>query len=164
MKPIIKLKNIKVLESLSEETHCFTAVLYVDGKKFADVSNHGHGGNDDVHPFNKDYQKVVDLENKIKRTYPKIESEFLEGGMDNSLEIICCNMINDWLIMRDFKKLMKRVCYVKPNEIDIYQLPSKFKPSPETIQAIKAKASWAKKVIFLADISEDEAFQIFKNN
>ena len=31
---------------MSEETHCYNAVVYVDGKAMIDVSNEGHGGAD----------------------------------------------------------------------------------------------------------------------
>lgn len=38
------LKNLKVCEWASEETTCFTATLYVDGKRVGECSNDGHGG------------------------------------------------------------------------------------------------------------------------
>ena len=37
------LKNFKVMAALSEETLCFTASLYRDGKKIGHVGNRGHG-------------------------------------------------------------------------------------------------------------------------
>ncbi len=42
-KPKIELKKIKYSESLSEETPAYTATAYVDGVRFAEVSNHGTG-------------------------------------------------------------------------------------------------------------------------
>lgn len=44
--PNFEVKNVKVIESMSEETLCFEASLYVDGKKVGHASNHGHGGPD----------------------------------------------------------------------------------------------------------------------
>ena len=52
----IKLKNLKVIKSMSEETLCFTATVYVDGKKAGTASNRGFGGMTDVYldkPFMK---------------------------------------------------------------------------------------------------------------
>lgn len=46
----IELKNIKEVKSLSEETPCFTATVYIDGKKAGVVSNHGTGGPNNYHP------------------------------------------------------------------------------------------------------------------
>lgn len=40
----LSLKNVKVHKDMSEETVCFSATLYIDGKRAADVSNSGHGG------------------------------------------------------------------------------------------------------------------------
>lgn len=48
---IIELKNLKTLASLSEETHCYTATIYVDGKPAFQASNRGHGGCDDYRPI-----------------------------------------------------------------------------------------------------------------
>lgn len=40
----ITLSNLKISNSLSEETTAFTAIICVDGAKVADVKNHGQGG------------------------------------------------------------------------------------------------------------------------
>ena len=40
----ITLKNVKVHRDLSEETLCFSASIYLDGKKAGTVSNRGCGG------------------------------------------------------------------------------------------------------------------------
>jgi len=40
----VTLKNIKVCQFASQETLCFEATVYIDGKKAGHVSNDGHGG------------------------------------------------------------------------------------------------------------------------
>jgi len=45
----ITIKNLKVIKALSEETLCFTATVYVDGKKAGTASNRGFGGMTDVY-------------------------------------------------------------------------------------------------------------------
>lgn len=40
----VSLKSIKHFAAGSEETDCFVATLYLDGKKAGDVRNDGHGG------------------------------------------------------------------------------------------------------------------------
>mgnify|MGYP003301036993 FL=1 len=42
----LELKSIKHAQWKSEETQCYDAKLYVDGKPFALVGNHGQGGAD----------------------------------------------------------------------------------------------------------------------
>jgi len=44
--PKIELKNLKVAEFASQETTCFEATVYVDGKRFCTVRNEGSGGPD----------------------------------------------------------------------------------------------------------------------
>ena len=46
---MFELKKVKYMASLSHETHCYSADLYLNGAKVAEISNHGHGGCDDVH-------------------------------------------------------------------------------------------------------------------
>jgi hypothetical protein len=83
---IYTLKNVKVCEWASEETFCFEATLYIDGKSFGRVHNEGRGGahyydfrNDD---HTLDYlidaliaqhfvvQDVKKLRNKMAKKYP----------------------------------------------------------------------------------------------
>jgi hypothetical protein len=47
-----ELKKLKFHEDMSEETPCFSADLYENGKLVAHVSNDGHGGNNNVYPAN----------------------------------------------------------------------------------------------------------------
>ena len=45
----ITLKNLKVAKFMSQETTCFQATVYVDGKKAGTAENEGHGGCTNVH-------------------------------------------------------------------------------------------------------------------
>lgn len=44
----LQLKRVKIYEELSDETICFAAELYSDGKKVAVARNDGRGGSTDV--------------------------------------------------------------------------------------------------------------------
>lgn len=44
----LQLKRVKIYDELSDETICFTAELYADGKKVATARNDGRGGSTDV--------------------------------------------------------------------------------------------------------------------
>jgi hypothetical protein len=41
---MITLKNLKHFAAGSQETYCFTATVYLDGKKVGTAENDGHGG------------------------------------------------------------------------------------------------------------------------
>lgn len=49
--PRIELKNVRYAAFASEETSCFQATVYVDGKPFCLASNDGHGGPDFYEPI-----------------------------------------------------------------------------------------------------------------
>jgi hypothetical protein len=62
----LSLKNLKFHEDMSEETPCFSADLYEDGKLIAHVKNSGRGGCNDIHPAKglkyNDVQHVTDID------------------------------------------------------------------------------------------------------
>ena len=45
----VELKNLKVHNDMSQETTCFSATLYIDGKKVGQARNDGQGGPNMVH-------------------------------------------------------------------------------------------------------------------
>lgn len=46
----IELKRITVSERQSDETLCFAATIYLDGKRAGEARNAGHGGETEVYP------------------------------------------------------------------------------------------------------------------
>ena len=58
----LELKNIKYFESMSEETPCYSADIFINGKKAIHVSNHGNGGSDSQFPLDPfTFKDVRDL-------------------------------------------------------------------------------------------------------
>ncbi len=61
-----QLKKVKVHDDMSEETMCFSAELWENGKHVANVSNRGHGGCNDVYPIPplkyRDIEKYTSLD------------------------------------------------------------------------------------------------------
>jgi hypothetical protein len=66
----IQLKNIKYASFASQETLCYEASVYFDGKRVGHVANDGHGGCDYQDPSDKDgWAKMIDyidLLNELK--------------------------------------------------------------------------------------------------
>lgn len=50
----VELRKFKHYPSMSEETECFIADLYVDGKKIGVAENSGKGGCNDTHVFKRE--------------------------------------------------------------------------------------------------------------
>lgn len=100
-----EIRNFKHLESRSEETNCFSAVLYVNGKKMADCGNSGHGGSTDV----KFFPQYREMEREIKeflKTQPKIK--FGNYEFDRTLDYIVDELVEELLKAKNFKKILKR--------------------------------------------------------
>lgn len=112
----IELKKIKYSKSLSEETNAYTAQIWVDGKHFCDVSNHGYGGGDEHHPINGKHGTFVEelqrLNAEIKATYPAKDTGMMLKGkpfiMEQDLESVCNDLLAEHLITKDLQRLLKR--------------------------------------------------------
>ena len=114
----LELKNIKHTAWASEETHCYQASLYVDGKPVAIVSNDGHGGPDRTgihgnfslvsHDF-VTYRAILSAVEAHFKSLPKTNPcDIFPDGMEQTLEFWCCDQVNDWLSARELKKKLKK--------------------------------------------------------
>lgn len=160
----LELKNIKFLASLSEETPAYTATLYVDGKKLCDVSNHGHGGCDEIHPHNAwDAYKRVDewVAANHEADYYEHNGEKLE--IKASLEGWCHTEVFAQGDKKNFaSKLSRSVMYVKPNDKNVYGASfPKGKDKAAVLAAYKAKYPT---FTFLNGMPADEAFKLYQAN
>jgi hypothetical protein len=95
----IEVKNIKTNMAFSEETICFKADVYVNGKKVFYAENDGHGGMTSVMPYGIDerkiYHEVIEYlaskgKDEIERKYP--------------LEYLVDDVIDDYVNERERKK------------------------------------------------------------
>jgi hypothetical protein len=59
--PEIELKAVKALQQASDETLCFEASVYLDGKKVGTVGNRGQGGPNFYHMDRTDEARLADL-------------------------------------------------------------------------------------------------------
>ncbi len=112
----IVLKSIKVVKSRSEETICFTAVMYVNGSKTADVSNGGYGGSHDFDIHNTEMFKQAE---SYIAGLPPTDGSF--GPLEMNLELFISMYVGEYLekkeIEAEHKKMMKlcvnSLCYGK---------------------------------------------------
>jgi len=127
----LELKNIKHTEWASQETLCYQADLYVDGKPVALVSNDGHGGCDREyqHPKHKGDFRVWVLAMAAVHDYFASLPMDEKYGMAQQLEYWCADTVNDYLTARDLKKaLRKKFLFTLKDRAGLYE--SKTRPSP----------------------------------
>lgn len=107
----IELKNVKYAEFMSEETSCFRATVLIDGAVAGEVSNEGHGGADEFHPW-----KLAERLNAYGATLPPTVSKDLRDPHDSTkpfvmkqdAESLIGDLLTEWLMARDLKKLIRK--------------------------------------------------------
>lgn len=163
----ITIKNVKYAAFASQETHCFKATLYVDGKPFGYVSNDGHGGCDDVYPLNNckkedipKWRKRLDaIEKELGKEKHECSFNDPKTGkpamLDNDLEMVVGGLMNDWHRMNEVKKILRRISYIRDGKV--YQMPAKYKPTAAAIQQIQAAKFWKKDNVLLNVGGKNEA-------
>lgn len=169
-KPVIELKNIQFAAFASEETNCYEATLYVDGERWGTVSNEGHGGPDNFHGVGgKNWNDIRELDKRIAETYPKIDMTKYGEGMEpmaSSLEIICGDLINEHLAIKEVKSALKRyLLFTKPNQQGVFQVPLKQKGKTFSADAV-AKAMQAREpnITVLNAMPIAEAVALYRAN
>lgn len=119
----IELKSVKCAAFASQETNCYSASLWVEGKKIGTVSNEGHGGCDSFHG---DWDAYRAADKWCKANLPK----WTLGGCsdephDTDLELHCGSLFQTWIYTRDLKRGLKtKVIFRKPDG-SIYELKHK---------------------------------------
>ena len=115
----LEVKNITHYARGSEETPCYNATVYINGKKAIEVSNDGHGGCDRQHTYPQ-FMEKWDGENVLRtlneycvKTFGSEKYEW--GEVDIDLENYCHNELYKHLDTKALKKELKKnyVCVEK---------------------------------------------------
>tara|TARA_R110002110_G_scaffold86439_3_gene225604 strand:+ start:2986 stop:3477 length:492 start_codon:yes stop_codon:yes gene_type:complete len=159
----IEIKNVKHSEFASQETHCFEASVYLDGKKVADTGNDGHGGCDNTYFVNDAAQKAV---NDYIASLPKHVCSFTDPNtgepaiLDESLDMIVGELVNEFLLKRDMKRdLSKRVLFTVANG-EVHQSRT-LKAAQRDALLANIPAAW-EAVSILNLLPTNEALAIYK--
>lgn len=153
---IITLKNIKHAEFSSQETHCFEATVYVDGKRSFIAKNDGHGGCDYYHPVKDNTQQNVNA--MIKKINAELGKEKTsQYNLDNCLEFVVCDLINEYLTDKEIKRVLKKVCCVKNEQLYILNV----KPTSDRIENLKQESWWKPEYKILNEMPIEEMRQYF---
>lgn len=114
----ITLKNIKHSAFASEETECFQATIYIDGKSTGTtVSNRGCGGCNDYHGGNA-YERLT----QYAKMLPDIETDIKnpDGSMFTyrpDADSIVDHALNNYLMDKELRQLCKtKVCFRIPGQ------------------------------------------------
>jgi len=172
--PLVELKNVKHNERLSEETHCFSAAVYLDGVRVCEVGNRGHGGEDEFHAF-APKGGYSDVEDSIRddremmkhlhdaRWRFKLFGELRPCSWDesetmrDSLESVICDKVNEFLMSKDMRNAFRRKWIYSQSgkaDGDLYECARKKGHKGETMQEVIRKQHPAAVVLNILDTSE----------
>jgi len=180
----MELKNLSHNVTFSEETHCFKASIYINGKRMFSASNGGNGGSNFYSPsdFGKgkeafEESMAIAREEAKQYTLKKIElgedlqwaiDAFGDGKSDELIDWLIADLINEQLTLKEMRKtLKKKVTVYEPQSNDIFHL-GKDKPTDEILEkyknhfATRSEIKNAKDWIWLNTIPEAEAYKYWR--
>lgn len=99
----LELKNFKSNERMSDETNCFTADMWVNGKKIGMAMNRGHGGPTDMHYTDVEAGKAFEA---YCKSLPPKESKYFPEGLKMDAELFVDELVEEMLR----KKADKALC------------------------------------------------------
>ena len=129
----LEVKNISHYARGSEETPCYNATVYINGKKAIEISNDGRGGCDMQHQYDGFEHGIVQQANEwcVKKfgqnsfTYQSDGKEEV-CTYDITLEQYCHDELYKWLDSKLLKKDMnKKYLFVENKELFAYPRKNK---------------------------------------
>ena len=129
----ITIGSLKVAEFASEETTCFSATVYLDGKAFARASNEGRGGNTNFEPLGRKgwndpaFQKMLKEAEAFASSFPPEVTEYDDPQdpsqkmtIPYSLEYLVNGLVEDTRFQKRMasayrRTAKRRVLFLKPD-------------------------------------------------
>jgi hypothetical protein len=144
---LIELKNLKTVAALSEETHCYTAVILIDGKPAFHAKNRGHGGCDDYDPIAPyTYADLKRIDEELAKSKPVISSGTRADGstweLTHSLEIEVGELINNEIARKRLSRMLKSqivVLVASESGPALATYPKRFAPTAENFAKVRAR-------------------------
>ena len=111
----IELKALKYSDFASQETHCFQANIYIDGKMRGWASNDGRGGMTNIQP-NDLWAEIKQYTDKMPPTIYKY------GDQEMTIEASPDGLIDEFVTLalheKDLKRAMKtRILFTRENQV-----------------------------------------------
>lgn len=163
----ITLKRITVSQPQSEETFCYHANLFADGRFLGIVQNHGQGGADTIlRAFGVTAADVSEVERRVALEHPKLDmSAYNMPDAPATLESVCAALVEVHVIKLELRKLLrKRVVLFKgpmPEEggADLFEIKPPRGASVDTLlPQVRRRNPGA---IILNDLPFEEAYTFY---
>lgn len=156
----IQLKNVKYAAFASEETACFEASIWVDGKKAGSVRNDGHGGCNWIEPM-----LLHDKIDAFAKTLPPMRLK-LAGKvheMAHDADSYVSTLLEDYLQEKELRKLLN--AHLVGRRKDGAIIKTRKLTAAQLAHYVKAKTSLGQPeegVVVLNYLPFDAALHLFK--
>jgi len=180
----IEVKGIKLNKHFSQETHCFRATVYIDGKRAFSAENEGCGGPNNYYPYGKtqkagakrdaqlsDFKNAMSEARKEAARYIEAKGEDYDWAIDRFadndelIDWLIADLINESEMLKHMRHVLKRrvVAYdQRTREICTWKLT----PIEKNIDPVKKyheitanKNEW----VWLNEVPEHEALKHWRN-
>ena len=113
----IELKRIQFSERMSDETNCFVADLYINGKKVGEAKNDGCGGSTDYNGYSRENNDIIRECEEYCKSLPDVDLG--DFKIKNSLENVIDELLENFLKLKEEKKreklMEKAIIFGVPN-------------------------------------------------
>ena len=134
----VTLKKISFYERMSEETNCFAANLYINGKLVGEAKNDGQGGCTTYYGNSKEDNEIIRQAEAYFKSLPMVKPDGYTFTFQPSLEYAIDEQFEAYLKAKEEKKMLKlmekAVLFGKPNanQYHIIKTRKPLKEYPET--------------------------------
>jgi hypothetical protein len=120
----IEVRNLKYSAFASQETTCFEASIYIDGKLVGSARNAGHGGPTHIEP-----RACEERLNTYAATLPMVVTNIKNEDDPSGFftyaptgQTLVDDLVDEALRVRNYEKVLrKRILYTKPGKESIFQ-------------------------------------------
>ena len=157
---VVEVKGLKVIESMSEETTCFSAIVNLNGKKAFAISNRGCGGCDDIELISINGTEYEKLNQAFIDTFGK--TDMGDWSYDNDIETILSQCVDLYYMKKDMSKMWKKltVCVQNANSYGQYN----GEVNERNINYVSTKLKEGEKLLQASFDTKEEAMEWFWSN
>ncbi len=137
----IDLRKLEVVATLSQETTCYTAEIWIDGRRAFLASNRGHGAADDFHAVGNVTQAEVDAWLAANREPSRLGDSVLAHCLEFEVAALITRI--------EETKRLRRQCRTQAIVIDgeqVYGYPLKGRPLASVAASIRLRTPSARLV------------------
>ena len=164
----IEVKNVEISKQASQETLCFGATVYIDGKNAGRVWNAGHGGCNEYSPWSlqQTLDRYAQTLDPVVTDLPDIHDATKLFTYQPDADHVIDELVAVWEVTREFKRLSKNhALFVKSGEKGVFRTRKLTADQIRVMHSDPAKIAatlGAEKILNV--LPQEEAIEIFRNH